>query len=116
MPKFRPVIIIEGTPIAVRIVPHNTDPTKLMLKTGHPEAGMALAAICEVEAGELTKGSNFFMVPVDKDEFWKGLVKGFQNIMENQPKQLAEGVCEDCGCNGGTHWNFCGEEKKENLN
>ncbi len=125
--KIRPVIGIEGTPVMARIVPHKTDATKLVLKSPHPEGGVALASLLGIEVeGEIVRGSSFFMVTVDKAAFLAALADGFAKTLEvavptadpkPELKLLSGGKCAECGCDDGTHWGFCSNHaESKNLN
>jgi hypothetical protein len=67
--KVRLVISVEGTPLAVRLVPHKTDSKKLALKATHPEAAGALLQLGGLKPGEAVRGNNFFVTIVDRKEF-----------------------------------------------
>jgi hypothetical protein len=112
--KIRLVVVIEGTPVGARIVPHKTNDSKLVLKSPHPEGGAALAALCGVQSGEVIQGSSYFIVEVDKAAFLEGLSKGAAAILAEakptEPKAeepAADGKCLECGSVDGTHWAFC---------
>lgn len=80
--KSRLVMVIEGTPVAVRFVPHRTDPTKLVLKSGHPEGAAVLLLLADLIPGEAIQGSNFFITEVDKAEFLAALPKLVGTILD----------------------------------
>lgn len=114
--KVRLQIIVEGTPMAVRFVPHNTDPTKVMVK-GQGEAPAAFCKAAGIEFGPLTQGSQFTMCEAKRADVGAGVATIIDQIMEAAtptqqlaaaPKQLgAKSSCEECGCDDGTHFNFC---------
>lgn len=99
--KARFVIVVEGTPIAVRFVPHKSDPTKIVLKSPHPEGAGALLLLGGITPGPLVEGRNFFVTEVSKAEILAALPKIVGTILEkNIPTADAPAVeeCEpDCG-------------------
>lgn len=113
--KVRLALVLENTPIAIRFVPHNTDPTKVMIK-GMGEAPAAFCQMAEISSGPLFQGSSFTMVEVDKAELAAGIVKLAMGVLENTlPSEVpAEKPvsCPECGCDDGTHFQFCGEHVK----
>jgi len=72
----RLIIAIEGTDLAVRVVPHRTDPKQLILKSTGPDVGARLAKLMGVECGPTWKGGNFFLTPVMAEVF-AGSLPGF---------------------------------------
>ena len=93
--KARFVIVVEGTPIAVRFVPHKTDASKIVLKCQHPEGAAALLLLGGVTPGEMVQGSNFFVTEVSKAEILAAMPKIIGTILEtnvptrDRPPQLA---------------------------
>jgi len=80
--KSRFCILIEGTAIAVRVVPHKTDADKLMLKAKDPEGLAALLLMGDVGAGDVGTGSNFYMVEVDKEAFLAALPRVLSAVLD----------------------------------
>lgn len=120
------VIAFEGTPIAVRVVPHNRDATKVVLKSVHPEAGVFACKMACIECGPVWQGANFFMVAVDRIEFAKKigtligkLINESFNALVPKPKfiELVDPkVCPECGTSDGTHFQYCGSHHTKLLN
>ena len=115
--KSRLAIAVEGSPIAVRFVPHNTDETKVMVK-GLGEMPVMFCQAAGVEHGQLFQGENFSMCEASKADLATGIAAFTMKVLEmaQPPKQIGpHPKCSDCGCDDGTHWDFCGT-KKNNLN
>ena len=115
--KIRLTIIVEGTPMAVRLVPHSTDSTKVMVK-GEGEAPAAFCQAAGISHGPLTQGENFTMTEAVRSEVGVGVASIIDKILEAadttnakqltaEKKLLGASKCEHCGNNDGTHFQFC---------
>lgn len=109
------VIAFEGTPIAIRVVPHNSDSTKVVLKSKHPEAGLAVCKLAGIECSQPWMGSNFFMVACDRAEFaakagalMASLITESFKALPAKSKAIGPVKCPECGTDDGTHYNYCG--------
>jgi len=81
--KIRPIVIIQGTPVACEIVPHKTDDSKVVLKSPTPEGGASLAQMAGVPVeGEMVKGRYFFIVTVDKAKLLEGLSRAVGKALD----------------------------------
>lgn len=119
------ILGIEGTPIAVRVVPHTTDEEQLVLKGTNPLAGKALCFALDVPVMSEGKGSAYFLTFVKRQAFLAAmddklgaLIDGKlalapppQPVLAVVPMPKAEvkdpQKCDDCGCGDGLHWKFC---------
>ena len=118
--RVRLVLAIEGTPVAVRIVPHKSDASKLVLKALHPEVAGMLCQVMGVVPGKTWQGSNYFLTEVDAEAFQKSVPVFVAQAMaaareldaerlaaKGEAKAIGSSKCENCGCDDGTHWGFC---------
>lgn len=70
-------VSIKDTAFFVKITNHNSDPSKLVLKSKHPEVGSMLAAASGLSALDIKseKGNKYFITFVPKASFQAGLGK-----------------------------------------
>lgn len=59
---------IRGTPFGGKIVPHKTDPDKMIIKAKHPEVGPILAQAADIPVVETKKGGVYFLTVVPREE------------------------------------------------
>lgn len=116
-------ILFVGEPANVKVGPHNSDPTKLVLKSSHPECAAMLCQGLGIDPGKQWRGSTYFITEVSKAAFLAGLAQiadGLKVIEPTPAKALpAMGACVECGSPDGTHWGFCPnhpENKAKGLN
>jgi len=108
-------IVFVAEPSNVKVGPHKTDSSKLVMKSVHPECAAALCKGLGMEPGNQWRGSNYFITEVDKSQFMAGLAAVSEAMqLENYskpalpaPQASLTGKCIECGCEGGTHWGFC---------
>ena len=116
-PKVRITFVVENSPLAVRFVPHTTDPTKIMVKG----IGDGPAKFCEVGGighGVPIQGANFTMVEVTRDDLFDAIAQVTVEECIDATAQMANDFmqemdtahekCPECGCDDGTHFQFCG--------
>ncbi len=118
--KKRLVIAIEGTPMAVRVVPHKTDDTQLVLKAGNGESAQMLCALMGVPVLSHFQGQNYFVTCVSRLVF-TGALPGLVYMLGADapapqvkmapllalPLPQAKAKCVECGVTDGAHWGFC---------
>ena len=116
------VIAIEGSLLAVRVVPHKTDITKLVLKSIHPEAGAAFCKLSGLTHSDVWRGSNYFMLTVEKAAFLAKASSMITAAVEamvgayEPPKALPIPKCPECGTDDGLHFNYCPYGKQTDIN
>lgn len=64
--KFRLTVLVEGTPIGVRICPHKTNPALVVLKSGSVEALQAFCQLGGIQPGKTWTGSHAIMMALDE--------------------------------------------------
>ncbi len=100
-------ILIEGTPIAFRVVPHTSKPGWVVVKAKHPEVGAILAKFGDVVAGKTWKGSNFWITEFPKSELISALSVFLAGALADVELKALPAKCADCGTDDGTHYNYC---------
>ena len=122
-------ILFVAEPASVKVGPHRTDSTKLVLKSRHPECSVMLCEALGIEPGKQWAGANYFITEVGKQAFMAGLsniagalvevdqqIADVAQIAAHLPEELAapekSGKCSDCGSSDGTHWGFCSHHYK----
>jgi hypothetical protein len=96
----------------VKVGPHNTDPTKLVLKS---ENGACLDLFCTalgIPKGRSWVGSVHHIMAIEKGHFTQalaGLNSDFpiQGGVQVEAKALPPKACVECGADGGKHWGWC---------
>lgn len=105
-------LIFVAEPANIKLSPHNSDASKFVLKSKHPECAAVLCQSLGIEPGEQWTGSNYFITEVDKHAFLEAFGKMSEAMkakqLANKPAALAApGVCPECGAKDGNHWGFC---------
>lgn len=100
-------IIFTATPADVRVCPHLKDASKLVLKSVHPGCPAAFCAAFDIEPGNQWKGSNYFIMEVDKAELVASFGKMSQALQAHAKALPAPESCPECGGDNGNHWGHC---------
>jgi hypothetical protein len=100
-------IIVEGTPLAFRVVPHKSKPGWVVVKSGHPEIGAILAKFGNIAVGNTWKGSNFWITEFPKSELVSTLGVFLAGAIADVEVKALPTKCGDCGTDDGTHYNYC---------
>lgn len=111
------IIFLGQDGVFVKVGRHNTDSTKLVLKSNSVFAPSALCKAFGVEEGDQWKGSvHVAIMPVDKLAFLAGL-GAVSEALQTQPKALAApGICPECSGANGAHWGHCSNHPENKPN
>jgi len=104
-------VVLEGTPCTVRIVPHNSDALKAMLKASNPEAIDIFCTMLGIPHAPQFRGAHNFMAEVDAQVMAAAMPAAMLGILMQgeptpKPKKVIE-QCAECGCDDGNHWAYC---------
>lgn len=105
------IVFLTQNGVFVKVGRHNTDGSKLVLKSNSAEAPAELCKSFGIEAGEQWGGSvHAAIMSVDKAAFLAGLAGISEALKAELPQAkalAAPGVCPECGGEDGKHWGFC---------
>jgi hypothetical protein len=93
----------------VKVGPHNTDSTKLILKSGNAACLELFCTSLGIPKGASWVGSVHHIMAIEKGHFTQALAGlnsdlPIQDEVKALPKKAS---CVECGADGGKHWGFC---------
>jgi hypothetical protein len=106
-------IIFVGEGCYVKVGAHNTDASKLVLKSHEPEAIKALAKAFGMQCGKTWQGSKYWITEVPKAAFLTGMAGMGKALQAATPKALSPVACVDCGAVDGAHWASCPQHPEQ---